>query len=496
MPKPVSTESGSKGATFQSYYSASDAHQGAVRDPVQPDKPEATDDTQATVSIDVADPSGPEMDQDRAASGHEDAVALEAAGAEVLARQQTRSDAVTFSQGGGVNGDVANDSAINVTANVVASQPEPGSAEAQSGQPVLNKGGEQPTHRSIAELRMIAAQPGAGADRQATQVPGQIPDSVPPEHPLIAKGTADAGQKGAAVGAAAGAGQSAPVLQATQQVIRKADQPRAQVSQPGIRSNPQGIVAMAADQGKAAGLAGGVQPLMTSSQEEQATWVAAVASDEVQTSTNRQPNHQVAAPTPQPPVPVNSASQTAAAGQIAVTGAESLADTLGASLILDPMGSEPAGLSQLLTEAVMSPGTTYRPETPRLVAVQLAEALAIKGERNIDIALSPEELGRVRMRVSTTETSVVVMITTERPETGDLMRRHINELSEEFRRMGFEDISFEFSGEGLSGEESEQGESLENGSSGSRDGGPIAENMQQPEKQNLRLGESGLDMRI
>ncbi|WIY26739.1 flagellar hook-length control protein FliK [Parasedimentitalea psychrophila] len=496
MPKPVSTDSGSKGATFQSYYSASDAHQGAVRDPVQPDKSEATEDTQAPVSTDVADPSGPEMDQERAASGHEDVVVLEAAGAEILARQQTRSGAVTFSQGGAANGDVANDSATNVTANVVASQPEPGFTEAQSGQPVLNKGAEQPTHRSIAELRMIAAQPGAGADRQAMQIPGQIPDSMPPEDPLIATERADAGQKRAALGTAAGAGQSAPELQATQQVIRTADPRRAQVSPTGIRSNPQGIVTMAADQGKVAGLADGVQPLVTSSQEEQATPGAAAASDEVQTRTNRQPNHQVAAATPQPSVQVNPASQTAAAGQIAVTGAEPLADTLGASLILDPMGSEPAGLAQLLTEAVMSPGTTYRPETPRLVAAQLAEALATKGERNIDIALSPEELGRVKMRVSTTETSVVVMITTERPETGDLMRRHINELSEEFRRMGFEDISFEFSGEGLSGDESEQGDSLENGSSGSSDGGPSAENMQQPEKQNLRLGESGLDMRI
>ena len=144
----------------------------------------------------------------------------------------------------------------------------------------------------------------------------------------------------------------------------------------------------------------------------------------------------------------------------------------------------------------MSPGTTHRPETPRLVAVQLAEALAAKGERNIDVALSPEELGRVKMRVSTTDSSVIVTITTERPETGDLMRRHIDELSEEFRRMGFEDISFEFGGEGMPGDGSEQRDSLDSGSSGASDGSPIADNVQEAAQQNLRLGESGLDMRI
>jgi len=44
------------------------------------------------------------------------------------------------------------------------------------------------------------------------------------------------------------------------------------------------------------------------------------------------------------------------------------------------------------------------------------------------------------------DTGISVLITAERPETLDLMRRHIDQLAEEFRNLGYEDIGFEFTG--------------------------------------------------
>jgi len=44
------------------------------------------------------------------------------------------------------------------------------------------------------------------------------------------------------------------------------------------------------------------------------------------------------------------------------------------------------------------------------------------------------------------DTGISVLITAERPETLDLMRRHIDQLAEEFRSLGYEDIGFEFTG--------------------------------------------------
>lgn len=164
----------------------------------------------------------------------------------------------------------------------------------------------------------------------------------------------------------------------------------------------------------------------------------------------------------------------------------------------DPAVDMP-GLSQLLTEAVLQPGTVHRPETPRLIAAQLAQAIVAKGDRNVDVALNPEELGRVKMRVSTSESGITVVIQTERPETGDLMRRHINELADEFRKMGFENISFEFNGGGASGGQT-QGDSESQagvGISGTGHSDDLtAAEVAEIQVQHLRLGNAGVDMRV
>lgn len=89
-----------------------------------------------------------------------------------------------------------------------------------------------------------------------------------------------------------------------------------------------------------------------------------------------------------------------------------------------------------------------RPEAARVIATQMADAL-IKAQNNkVEIALNPEELGRVRLALSTTDTGILVVIAAERAETLDLMRRHIDQLADEFRNLGYDDIGFEFTGGG------------------------------------------------
>ena len=114
-----------------------------------------------------------------------------------------------------------------------------------------------------------------------------------------------------------------------------------------------------------------------------------------------------------------------------------------------------AELSAPSTELALLPGsarpgdsTVFPPGTARAVAVQLAEALITTQGSKVDIVLNPVELGRVRMVLSPSESGISVSITAERPETLELMRRHIDQLTEEFRALGYQDIGFEFSGEG------------------------------------------------
>jgi len=87
-----------------------------------------------------------------------------------------------------------------------------------------------------------------------------------------------------------------------------------------------------------------------------------------------------------------------------------------------------------------------RQDMPHHVARQIAEAMQHMPNRPVEITLSPEELGRVRLGVSMSEGGIMVTVLAERPETSDLMRRHISALETAFQELGYSDISFAFAG--------------------------------------------------
>lgn len=85
-------------------------------------------------------------------------------------------------------------------------------------------------------------------------------------------------------------------------------------------------------------------------------------------------------------------------------------------------------------------------QTVGQVAAQMAVAISQSASGTTQIALSPEELGKVRMVMAVQESTITMTVHAERPEVTDLLRRHVDTLAEEFRDMGFTDISFSFEG--------------------------------------------------
>ena len=75
---------------------------------------------------------------------------------------------------------------------------------------------------------------------------------------------------------------------------------------------------------------------------------------------------------------------------------------------------------------------------------RLAEAAAQLPDRTVEVTLSPEELGRVRMSLSTQDGALTMSVQADRPETLDLLRRNIDQLVRDFRDLGFNDLSFSF----------------------------------------------------
>ncbi len=99
-------------------------------------------------------------------------------------------------------------------------------------------------------------------------------------------------------------------------------------------------------------------------------------------------------------------------------------------------------------------------DLPRLAA-QLAGTLVHHADGQTDVALSPEELGHVRLSLQADAQNpdrMVVMLTFERPETLDLFRRHADQLADALREAGYSgaDISFGTSGGENAGDEADR----------------------------------------
>lgn len=118
-----------------------------------------------------------------------------------------------------------------------------------------------------------------------------------------------------------------------------------------------------------------------------------------------------------------------------------------------------SALSLAMQNEAMAPGsnasnTSVQPAShhsivPRVESVQAAARYAVdvfttETGKAVEISLGPDELGRVRMSLVTSEAGVSIAITAERPETLELLRRHSDMLSQEFLRLGYEQTAFEF----------------------------------------------------
>ena len=102
----------------------------------------------------------------------------------------------------------------------------------------------------------------------------------------------------------------------------------------------------------------------------------------------------------------------------------------------------------------MAPGQSSLPSLPRHTMIQIADAVRGSGNKPVEIALNPDELGRVRLSVSASDGGVIIQVLAERSETLDLLRRNSSELSRELAQHGFDNLNLSF-GAGQSSDRSD-----------------------------------------
>lgn len=85
------------------------------------------------------------------------------------------------------------------------------------------------------------------------------------------------------------------------------------------------------------------------------------------------------------------------------------------------------------------------PGQTRAVVEQIAVAVVESDESRVEIRLDPAELGRVHISLTRTEHGVHAMVTAERPETLELLRRNAETLTRELGAAGYDSVSLDMS---------------------------------------------------
>lgn len=81
------------------------------------------------------------------------------------------------------------------------------------------------------------------------------------------------------------------------------------------------------------------------------------------------------------------------------------------------------------------------PEPARQVVQQITAHIDAARSGEVEITLSPKELGTVRLVLSATESGLQLSLSPDRAETYDLIRRHLDAAERAFRDFGFTDLS-------------------------------------------------------
>ncbi|WP_192931169.1 flagellar hook-length control protein FliK [Gemmobacter serpentinus] len=97
-------------------------------------------------------------------------------------------------------------------------------------------------------------------------------------------------------------------------------------------------------------------------------------------------------------------------------------------------------LAALRPHLAVLAGQIPPPARPDTMAVIAAEP------DRVEIRLDPQELGRVQITLETEGDSLRLMITVDRPETLDLLRRHADILAQSLQDSGFKGAQLDFSG--------------------------------------------------
>lgn len=159
-----------------------------------------------------------------------------------------------------------------------------------------------------------------------------------------------------------------------------------------------------------------------------------------------------ARPTP-PPDPDEGVHDKPAIGQAVIPNvAHALIVAEPSAVTLSKAKSDPDPLSppepQVIALSALDRPAQAAPSVPIALPASVTAALMPHAPQAtlgpVEVVLNPEELGKVRFEIHHQGDQVKVVLAVERPETLDLLRRHADQLVQEFRASGFSGATLSF----------------------------------------------------
>lgn len=152
------------------------------------------------------------------------------------------------------------------------------------------------------------------------------------------------------------------------------------------------------------------------------------------------------------PIPNNAAepqvTETAAMFTVAKPKMWSVGVDQGSDLVL-PMMDQRLPVPEAVSRQPFSVGSNTSTEAHGASVVrQIADAVISNGDGQIEVKLSPEELGRVRIVISGNEQARHVTVWFDRADIGDAARRNVDQLRQDLLDSGFGDTALDFRDDG------------------------------------------------
>lgn len=185
----------------------------------------------------------------------------------------------------------------------------------------------------------------------------------------------------------------------------------------------------------------------------------------------------------------------AASMNVTVTGGATTASPMA-----DPL-SDPSGLAQVAGPSGASAASgdpraavfaTTVARDPGPVMTQIATAVRAGGGDRVEVRLDPPELGRVTLSFQIRDDMVAAVVSADRSETAELLRRHGEELQRALKEGGFGDVSLDFGG----GEAPWRGAPNYEPGSSRGTGDATAQQLSPSTRPASRAGVDGLDIRV